>query len=304
MERQANMRRRAGVGIGVATVAAVVTLTAPGASAPAAVRAHSSGPNGQAASGRIFFYANVGNPIPGTKFSPNPPQIRPSRLIEFEDGSWLIVNLRWTGWGGTTARATGISSASNCKPNCAAGKRTHDSARLIVSQPKRFRGRTVYTCFQLTIPATPIANQHDCLRREGSLYTYQPAAGARSGLADFLSPDRRIWCVLTNETYDRHASCLTGYPTNGNTNIPNYSAQVSASGQVQLCNWAPGQDPRAGCVQNWDYNVPVLKPGVVDLVYQYRCTSTTSSVTCTVNTGPGKGNGFRITPTSVSKLTP
>jgi hypothetical protein len=248
--------------IGLGAIAVLVS-----AAAPAAARPH------VASAGKIYFYANVGNPIPGTKFGPNPPLIRPLRLIEFEDGSWLIVNLRWTGWGGSTARATGISSASSCKPNCAAGKRTHDPAQLVVSQPKRFRGRTVYTCFQLTIPATPQANQHDCLGREGSLYGYQPAAGSHVKLASFLSPDRKIWCVLNNTPGSQHADCSTGYP-NGNPNVPNHSAQVSASGQVQLCNWAPGQNPRAGCVQNWDSNAPVLRPGYVDLVYQYRCSST------------------------------
>jgi hypothetical protein len=295
------LRGRVGVGIGVAAVAAGVTLAASGVSIPAAVRVQSIRPSGQAASRPAFFYANVGNLIPGTKFSPNPPLVRPSRLIEFEDGSWLIVNLRWTGWGGSTALATGISSASNCKPNCAAGKRTHDRAQLAVSQPKRFLGRTVYTCFQLTIPAAPKANQHDCLGREGGLYGYQPAAGSHVQLASFLSSDRKIWCQLNNETYDRSAAC--GTSPSDNTGV--YAAQVSASGQVNLCSWAPSQGTQAYCgFQNWDNNAPVLRSGYVDLVYQYRCTSTASSVTCTVNTGPGKGNGFRITRTSVSKLTP
>lgn len=285
------MRLRILIGAGVLAFGLVASA------APAASRSHAR------TAGAIYFYANVGNPIPGTKFSPNPPRIRPSTLIEHEDGSWLIVDLRWTGWGGSTAHASGISSASNCRPNCAAGKRTHDPAQLVVSQPKRFLGRTVYTCFQLTIPAAPKANQHECVGRTGSLYAYQPAAGSHVQLASFLSPDRKIWCVLSNETYDQHAACFTGYPS-GNQNIANHAAQLSASGQVQLCDWAPGQDPRAGCVQNWDSNAPVLQPGYVDLIYQYRCTSAASSVTCTVTTGPGKGNGFTITPTGATKLTP
>jgi hypothetical protein len=135
-------------------------------SAPAAARPHVQ------SAGKIYFYANVGNPMPGTKFSPNPPLIRPSTLIEHEDGSWLIVNLRWSGWGGSTARATGISSASSCNPNCADGARTQDPATLVVSKPKRFLGRTVYSCFRLTIPAAPKANQHECIGRSGGLYTY------------------------------------------------------------------------------------------------------------------------------------
>jgi hypothetical protein len=161
----------------------------------------------------------------------------------------------------------------------------------------------VYTCFQLTIPARPKANQHYCLARSGSLYTYQPAPGSTVKLASFLSPDRKIWCVLGNAPGNKQAACFTGNPANGNA-IPNHSGQVSASGRVQVCDWAPGQDPLAGCVQNWDSGAPVLRAGYVDLIYQYRCTAKASSVTCTVNTGAGKGNGFRITPTGVTKLTP
>jgi hypothetical protein len=127
--------------------------------------------------GRIYFYANVAEVVPGSKFIPNPPLIRPARLIEHPDGSWLIVNLRWASWGGATARATGISSASDCNPNCAVGNRSHDPAQLVLSRPKRFLGRRVYTCFRLTIPASPTANQHNCLGRAGSLYLYMPVRG-------------------------------------------------------------------------------------------------------------------------------
>jgi hypothetical protein len=278
--------------IGLGAIALLVSAAVPAAARPSAPRA-----------GTIYFYANVGNPIPGTRFIPNPPRIRPSTLIEFEDGSWLIVNLRWSGWGGATARASGISSASNCKPNCAQGKRTHDPATLVVSQPKRFRGRTIYSCFQLTIPRTPVANQHYCLARSGKLYTYQPAAGSSVVLASFLSPDKKIWCTFSNIPGSRNAYCGTGNQTSGQE-VPEHAAQLSSTGQLTLCDWAPGQDPRNACVQNWDQNAPVLKAGYIDLIYQYRCTSTASSVTCTVNSGSGKGIGFKITPTGVTKVSP
>jgi hypothetical protein len=48
----------------------------------------------------------------------------------FEDGSWVLEDLHWGGWGSKTARAAGISSASNCVPNCATGKRTKRHATL------------------------------------------------------------------------------------------------------------------------------------------------------------------------------
>jgi hypothetical protein len=149
--------------IGLGAIALLVS-----AAAPAAARPHA------ATVGKIYFYANVGNPMPGSKFIPNPPRIRPATLIEHEDGSWVIANLKWSSWGGSSARASGISSASSCDPNCADGTRTQDPATLVVSKPKRFFGRTVYSCYRLTIPAAPKANQHACIGRSGSLYTYHP----------------------------------------------------------------------------------------------------------------------------------
>ena len=150
---QAKLRRLAGL----TTVG--LLLTAGGATA---------GSIGQAAD-QIFFYGNAGNPT-GVN---NPALVRPSVMVMFEDGSWLITNLHWSGWGSSTAHATGISSASSCKPNCAAGQRTHNPAQLTVSHPQNLHGREVYGCYQLTIPATPKANQHACIGRAGSLYIYQ-----------------------------------------------------------------------------------------------------------------------------------
>jgi hypothetical protein len=106
---------------------------------------------GAAAAGQIYFYANVGNPI--GQF--NPPLVKPQTLVLHLDGSWLVVNLRWSGCGSSVARANGISSASNCKPHCANGRRTHDPAQLTLSHPETLHGRRVYGCFQLTIPPPP-----------------------------------------------------------------------------------------------------------------------------------------------------
>lgn len=159
------MRIQLLIGAGGMALALAVSATS---TRSAAARPHA------ASVAKIYFYANVGNPMPGSKFMPNPPRVRPTTLIEHEDGSWVIAGLKWTSWGGTSARATGISSASSCNPNCAAGTRTQDPATLVVSKPKRFLGRSVYSCFRLTIPAAPAANQHECIGRSGSLYTYHP----------------------------------------------------------------------------------------------------------------------------------
>jgi hypothetical protein len=127
-----------------------------------------AGSTGHAA-GQIYFYGNAGNPMDVD----NPPLLRPAGMVMFEDGSWLITNLRWTGWGSNTAHAIGISSASSCKPNCASGKRTHNPAQLTLSHPQNLHGHEVYGCYRLTIPATPQANQQACIGRAGNIYIYQ-----------------------------------------------------------------------------------------------------------------------------------
>jgi hypothetical protein len=240
--------------------------------------------------GTIYFYANVGNPIPGTKFIPNPPLIRPATLIEHEDGSWLIVNLKWSSWGGSSARATGISSASSCNPNCADGTRTQDPATLVVSKPKRFLGRTVYSCFSLTIPATPQANQHECIGLSGSLYIYQPVTKANSSagrtvhLYSFVSPSRNIVCNLGDEG---NAWCATVKPPR--------SVLLRPGGRISVCNGR-------GCVGNSGLaTAPVLAYGQQDVYAGYRCTSRQSGVTC-VNIRSGKG--FLINSSGVTRVGP
>ena len=190
---------------------------------------------GVQSSGQIFFYSNVGNPIGHN----NPPLVRPSTLVMFEDGSWEIINLHWSGWGSTVARATGVVSASNCNPNCASGKRKRSPAQLTVSHPKILLGRKVYSCFQLTIPATPKANQHDCIKRSGSLYGYAPAGqpspnGTPAPKTDvrFYTPSRNISCeMFDNGTSQSDVSC--------DMQQPQAITQLAASGQVTICQHRP-----------------------------------------------------------------
>jgi hypothetical protein len=210
----------------------------------------------------------------------------------------VIVNLRWSGWGGSSARATGISSASNCTPNCAAGKRTHDQAQLVVSQPKRFLGHTVYSCFQLTIPAAPKANQHECLGRAGSLYVYEPAGahanapaptsttGATVHVYQFASPSRNIWCALGEEG---KAHCLTRQPPR--------AVSLSPNGQFSVCTGT------TNCVgpSGFSSSVPTLRYGQQDLYGLYRCRSQQAGVTCVY---AKSGKGFLINRAGVTKVGP
>jgi hypothetical protein len=48
--------------------------------------------------------------------------VSPARItLACADGNFLVAGLRWRGWGGATATATGTSHQNDCTPNCAAG---------------------------------------------------------------------------------------------------------------------------------------------------------------------------------------
>jgi hypothetical protein len=257
---------------------------------------------GARASAHVVFYANTANTVPGSVSVPNLPRVRPYRVVMFEDGSWIIDKLHWSSWGGPVARATGISSASNCKPNCAEGKRTHNPVRFVVSHPRHLFGRTVYACFQLTDPKAPQSNQHQCLKRlRANVYAYTAVAGSPLHLTEFLSPDRTIWCLFSNVPGSRQAYC--GYNDSLSAPSQEYAATLDPSGQLSTCAWQRGQNPLASCVQNWNKSATVLRSGQVDAIYQYRCTAVTrTTVTCKVATGTGKGKGFTISATGVTPI--
>lgn len=123
---------------------------------------------------QIAFYGDIGNVI-NSPYRKNPLLIRPSTLLLTEDGSVALVDLRWSGWGTSIARATGVWSASNCTPNCATGKRTTSPARLTLSSPGLVLGHMVYRCFRID-PPHPQRDIEDnaCIRRHGSFYGYAP----------------------------------------------------------------------------------------------------------------------------------
>ena len=119
----------------------------------------------------ISFYGDIGNMIN----SQNPLLVRPSTLLLTEDGSVALTHLRWSGWGNSIARATGVWTASDCTPSCATGKLTTSSARLTLSSPGAVTGHQVYRCFQVSPPhpQRDIADQ-GCIARQGSSYAYSP----------------------------------------------------------------------------------------------------------------------------------
>jgi hypothetical protein len=162
-----------------AAIAVVVAFAAP-ADAQPAIRG--SGTDRPAAP--IYFYSNLGATVPGPAYAPNTAVVRPTGLLIFQDGSFLIEMLRWTRWGSSVAHATGIASSSTCKPNCATAPRINKPAEVTVSQPKPLLGREVYTCYQLTVPSDPASDQSGCLKPSpGGGYMYAAVSSAATGHA-------------------------------------------------------------------------------------------------------------------------
>jgi hypothetical protein len=255
--------------------------------------------------GPIYFWANLGNPVktPVHGF-PNPPVIRPSTFILFEDGSWVIEKLHWKGWGSPVAKATGKSNADTDEPNVAEGKRIITPAKVILYNPGTFGGRRVYRCIRIKLKK-PAHYTPSCLQRTGnSVILGPPGTGTPVGkeaaeegarhIDEFFSPGRKIWCQISH--LDGEASCGT-YPE-----PPTHAAFLAKSGTVEICSVEKleypngvGHGPPAGCFQNWPSNeLPVLRVGEATNVGGVRCTSGTDGITCVRTTGPGKGNGFRI----------
>ncbi len=124
--------------------------------------------------GRIAFYGDIGSIINNQ----NPLLVRPSTLLLAEDGSVALIHLRWSGWGTSVARATGVWSASNCTPSCANGKRTTSPARLTLSSPGLGGGHRVYRCFQIYPPHPQRdIDDHGCIQRQGTYAVYAPISG-------------------------------------------------------------------------------------------------------------------------------
>ena len=231
----------------------------------------------------IYFFTDTATPID----KQNPLVIRPSGFVLFQDGQWVLQDLRWTGWGSPVARATGISNSSNDIPDAASGRRIKTWARVTLSNPGRFQGHEVYRCFTLTVPA-PASDTHLCLARTGRIWLLQSTA---LHLTDFLSPDHKLWCSIPGT----EAFCVTGggQSTGANPNPAQRGATLTSGGSVTTC-YVPVPSISAGCTQNWDSSAPVLRYGRSTEVSGFSCTSARNGITCVLTSGKRKGRGFRV----------
>jgi len=249
------------------------------------------------ASGRIAFYADVGNPI-NSPYSKNPLEVRPARLLLAEDGSVALLHLRWRNWGSSVARSTGALSASNCTPNCATGKRTTSPARLTLSRPGHVLGHRVYRCFQVTVPSHRQSDQHDCLRRTGTFIAYSPVSTSSSPPT---TTGRTPPLAQVLFQAGLHLDWLCDMAADG-VNCGNigkgYEARLSPNGAVAICKAG-----RAACkVPTPRVMHQALGIGKQVTLKPFRCSYATSGLTCIVIT---MKRGFRINPNdSVTRVGP
>jgi hypothetical protein len=265
----------------------------------------------RAGDGPLYFWANLASPVkssvPGFK---NPPVIKPSSLLIFEDGSWLIEGLHWTGWGSPVAVAHGKSNADTDKPNVAEGKRIITPAKVVLYDPGVFRGRRVYRCIRMKL-RPPARFQPSCLQRSGGIVALGPpgfgtpvgggtAEKAVRHIDDFFTFGNLVWCQIDQIN---GASCGTDPAP------PTHSASLDENGKVEICSvekleypGGPGQPP-LGCFQQWpDEKLPVLHEGEVTVVAGIRCTAEPMHLTCVKTSGHGKGTGFAINADLVAEL--
>jgi hypothetical protein len=130
-----------------------------------------------------------------------------------------------------------------------------------------------------------------CANRQASFagYVVKGPASARSTLhlREFLSPDRKVWCVVED------GGCGT------NPQPPTRAAEIHSNGTVRLCFvpeviYPPGGHVPLGCFDNWNQSAAILPYGQSDLYGAIRCTSAPNGITCVKVSGAGQGKGFRI----------
>jgi hypothetical protein len=238
----------------------------------------------------VYFWSSTALTIDGPGRSPLPVMIRPATIVLFADGSWDVEQLRWSGWGSSVARATGISSASNGIPNQAEGRRIKTPARVTLSNPGRFEGHEVYRCFTLTLPSHPRSDQHACLKRQGGYWGLAPTAPPPRTVteSEFIVSAIGGGCSMNTlqvicETYDP----------------PGQVARLKPSGATAICVPHGGTDT---CGEgNFGEGTPHYGVGKTVSVGRFRCEVLQAGVRCTV---AATGKGFLISKTTTARVGP
>ena len=239
----------------------------------------------------VYFFSDNSQPIS----SHNRLVTRPAGFVLFLDGQWVLQNLHWTGWGSTVARATGVSNSSTGIPDAAHGRRIKTWADMTLSDPVRWHGHEVYSCFTILVPP-PASDSSGCVLPNPPIGNGWLLGG--SGDVEFLAPGQRIWCGI-----DASLSFCAGYARGQRlVTPPTLGATVYPSGKVVLCSVSQGSATAGnGCAQNSDAAAPVLKIGQAVRADNVLCRSERSGILCTIASGSHKGKGFLISGSTVSQ---
>lgn len=237
----------------------------------------------------VYFWSSTALTIAGPGRPPLPVVIRPATIALFADGSWAVEQLRWSGWGSSVARATGVSSASNGIPNQAEGKRIKTPAHVTLSKPGRFKGHEVYRCFTLTIPSRPRSDQHLCLKRSAGYWYLAATVVPPPAVTDveFIAPSIGGGCSMTM----LRVVCQT-YAA------PGQVVRLEPSGATSICVLHGSTTCGQG---NFGEGTPRYGVGKKATVGRFRCEVLKAGVRCTV---AATGKGFLISKTTTARVGP
>jgi hypothetical protein len=85
-------------------------------------------------------------------------------FITCGDGNFFAAHLRYTRYGGRTARATGQLVDNNCRPDCAAGKLVSYPGTITLSEIRPCHGRLYYDRISWRFLRGPYPNGHQNIR--------------------------------------------------------------------------------------------------------------------------------------------
>jgi hypothetical protein len=246
----------------------------------------------------IYFFTDTAQPIN----KQNPLVIRPRGFLLFQDGQWVLERLRWTGWGSSVARATGVSSSSNDIPNAAQGKRIKTWAHVTLSDPERFQGHEVYRCFTMTVPP-PASDMNLCLGHAHGIYILEPmkqrAPTPAATRSDFFT-EHGVSCGMSDEP-GPVAGRPSELPKSSRPPVREAWGSVCAGGHA--ATQRKGKKGLLGHETECDPGNPGIAPtfatGKVVAVGAFTCKVLETGVECTVT---ASGKGFLITPESVTEV--
>jgi hypothetical protein len=249
--------------------------------------------------------------VPGNCNGGVPPWTQhPNRIYITCDGTAVIEGLRWHGWDGATAHATGtLNDVSSCTPNCAQAPRHHYAVQLLASGIGYCGTRRVYDEIVLHYtgpkqrrrkPFTEPTYCSTAYPREKPTSS-PPTAQAPSSPTGFrvrLTAGLFL-CAITLSGNPAEgvvvaggAFCLSHGSPSAESNW--HAANVQPDGQVTDCS-EEASIMRADCYsgQGNDIGLPYLSPGQQTVVGPFTCKVLEGGVECIVT---ATGKGFLITP--------